>query len=153
MTRWMTLESRGTGIKILDMPVRGYRFLLELVSDEELPARRIYLEPGSYMIGTGDEADVRLPVAGVSREHAHLEVLADGGVVLRDRGSKNGTFVDGRRSRLSAWARASIWRSGRSRLSSPPCPESGERSPLPEMLTKAALGKSRPSTLPPLRSR
>lgn len=56
------------------------------------------LGPGSYSIGRED-ADIVLPHAGVSARHAELEVQAER-VVIRDAGSRNGTFDPGGR-RLS----------------------------------------------------
>jgi len=56
------------------------------------------LGPGSYSIGRED-ADIVLPHAGVSARHAELEVQAQR-VVIRDAGSRNGTFDPGGR-RLS----------------------------------------------------
>ena len=64
------------------------RFLL--VADEwdfAVPA-------GEVLIGRGPECALRLPSSGVSRVHASLQV-DDRGAVLRDRDSKNGTWVNG----------------------------------------------------------
>ncbi len=47
-------------------------------------------------IGRDPENDVCLPHAGVSRRHAEV-VPAGGGWTVRDLGSSNGTFLDGRR--------------------------------------------------------
>jgi DNA-binding winged helix-turn-helix (wHTH) protein len=64
------------------------RFLL--VADEwdfAVPA-------GEVLIGRGPECALRLPSSRVSRVHASLQV-DDRGAVLRDRDSKNGTWVNG----------------------------------------------------------
>lgn len=58
--------------------------------------RTFYLAPGEQTVGSSPASDVFLAVAGVSREHAVLVVSA-GGLVVEDRGSKNGTFVAGSR--------------------------------------------------------
>lgn len=51
---------------------------------------------GSTVIGRGAEADLRLTDTGVSRRHAEIRV--DGETVqVRDLGSTNGTWVNGRR--------------------------------------------------------
>ncbi len=50
------------------------------------------LEDPSITIGSGPLCDLRLHDERASREHAQLE-LAPSGVVLRDRGSKNGTWI------------------------------------------------------------
>lgn len=51
---------------------------------------------GSTVIGRGAEADVRLTDTGVSRRHAEIRVEGDT-VQVRDLGSTNGTWVNGRR--------------------------------------------------------
>ena len=54
------------------------------------------LAPGEHRVGSSPASNVRLPVAGVSRQHALLTATA-GGLIVEDRGSRNGTFVDGTR--------------------------------------------------------
>ncbi len=71
--------------------------------------RRFPLEPGRYRVGSSRENEIRLEEAGVSRRHAELEVLPDGGVILADLESKNGTYADGRRvSRVALSAGAEL---------------------------------------------
>ncbi len=78
-------------------------YCLKVVGDADVPMRRCYLDAGrTYQVGSAAEADVRLPVAGVSRRHARLEVLEDGGAVLEDLDSRNGTWVGERRIRRAA---------------------------------------------------
>jgi DNA-binding winged helix-turn-helix (wHTH) protein len=57
---------------------------------------RVGLAEGAHLIGRGDEVSVRLDSSRVSRVHARVTVSGDG-VIYEDLGSKNGTFVDGRR--------------------------------------------------------
>jgi len=57
----------------------------------------VALPPGNYLIGRGRSCDIRLICNIVSRHHAVLEVMRDGGVTLSDLGSTNGTLVFGRR--------------------------------------------------------
>lgn len=47
------------------------------------------------LIGRADEADLPLLEERVSRKHALVKVGSDGGVVIEDQGSSNGTFVNG----------------------------------------------------------
>lgn len=55
------------------------------------------LQPGSNVIGRGQDADLRLPDTGVSRRH--IDIRFDGsGAVLHDLGSTNGTTVNGHRA-------------------------------------------------------
>ncbi len=55
------------------------------------------LEPGRrrWIIGSSESCDVRIVDAYVSNIHCVMERRADGTLVLRDRDSKNGTFIDG----------------------------------------------------------
>ncbi len=69
------------------------------------------LAPGRpLLLGRRPEADVFLHDDGVSRRHATIEV-DEGGALLRDLGSANGTFVDGvriREARLVDGARIAV---------------------------------------------
>jgi len=56
--------------------------------------RTARVERPHFVIGSGDGADLRLGDGTVSREHARL-TLREGGVLVRDEGSKNGTWVGG----------------------------------------------------------
>ena len=47
------------------------------------------------LIGRADEADLPLLEERVSRKHALIKVSSQGGVVIEDLGSSNGTFVNG----------------------------------------------------------
>jgi DNA-binding winged helix-turn-helix (wHTH) protein len=58
---------------------------------EELP-----LQPGENVVGRADDADVAIDSAAVSRHHARI-VVAKGRATIEDLGSKNGTFVCGKR--------------------------------------------------------
>ncbi len=78
-------------------------YCLKIRGDADAPIRNFYLDAGvTYAVGSASDAEVRLPVAGVSRCHARLEMLEDGGAVIEDLGSRNGTWVGDRRIRRSA---------------------------------------------------
>jgi transcriptional regulator with AAA-type ATPase domain len=72
-------------------------YLLKVLSPEGASVRRFHLAPGRHVVGSHTGAEIQLEEAGVSRRHARLDVLRDGGVVVTDLDSKNGTFVGGRR--------------------------------------------------------
>ncbi|MEM6796041.1 MAG: FHA domain-containing protein, partial [Acidobacteriota bacterium] len=55
------------------------------------------LKAGENRIGALESNEVTLPLAGVSRVHAKLQLLEDGRLEISDLSSKNGTFVGGRR--------------------------------------------------------
>ncbi|MGH7858470.1 MAG: FHA domain-containing protein, partial [Candidatus Binatia bacterium] len=59
--------------------------------------------PGAvrFTVGRGEKADWRLSDPGISSLHFSV-VAADGGFELRDDGSRNGTFVDGKPERVTA---------------------------------------------------
>jgi DNA-binding winged helix-turn-helix (wHTH) protein len=88
----------------------GYAFSGEAVSveaDAPGPRRRqcvidsgreIELLPGENIVGRDVDAAVRLDDPTVSRHHARITKEGDS-AVLEDLGSKNGTFVEGRRIR------------------------------------------------------
>lgn len=53
------------------------------------------LDVGIWRIGRGSECAVRIDAKGISREHAEIVIFADGGCIVRDLKSTNGTKVDG----------------------------------------------------------
>src|SRR6478736_5980166 len=60
--------------------------------------REISLEPGDNLIGRDPEAVVWIDDESVSRRHARISI-GDAGASIEDLGSKNGTYVDGKRIR------------------------------------------------------
>jgi DNA-binding winged helix-turn-helix (wHTH) protein len=58
--------------------------------------RRFPLSAGEHVLGRDPDVEVRLDASTVSRRHARL-VVTDEGTVLEDFGSKNGTFLGGKR--------------------------------------------------------
>ncbi|MCP3956243.1 MAG: FHA domain-containing protein [bacterium] len=80
-------------------------YCLRILGNADVPVRRFYLEAGrTYVVGSASDAEIRLPTSGVSRRHACLEVLDDGGGVIEDLGSRNGTWVGERRVQRAALA-------------------------------------------------
>jgi DNA-binding winged helix-turn-helix (wHTH) protein len=88
----------------------GYWFIGE-VSEDGLPAsapppgvrywlmwetRQIPLSPGVNILGRGQDAEVWIDAPGVSRHHARISVKGADATV-EDLGSKNGTYLRGRR--------------------------------------------------------
>jgi DNA-binding winged helix-turn-helix (wHTH) protein len=58
--------------------------------------REIPLDEGENVLGRGLDASARIGSATVSRRHARI-VLAAGSATIEDLGSKNGTYLNGRR--------------------------------------------------------
>ena len=90
---------------------RGYRFAAEVVSVGPPDAARppapprwwllwreaiLPLSEGENVVGRHPESDVWLDATSVSRVHARV-VIAGGRATVEDRGSTNGTFVNGAR--------------------------------------------------------
>lgn len=62
--------------------------------NDGLGSRVVAIDKPLIAIGRRGENDLRLPGSDVSRDHAEIAQV-DGGYVLRDRGSRYGTFVNG----------------------------------------------------------
>ncbi|HEV8240305.1 MAG TPA: sigma 54-interacting transcriptional regulator [Thermoanaerobaculia bacterium] len=76
--------------------------MLKFVAADGSTVRRFRLARGEHVVGSDPDAAVRLDDSRVSRHHAIVEVVDDGGVVLTDLDSRNGTFVHGRRVHRTA---------------------------------------------------
>ncbi len=58
---------------------------------------RTPLGANPFIVGRGPGSDLVLPADGVSFHHAEFQLRRDGGLWVVDQGSRNGTFVNGRR--------------------------------------------------------
>ncbi|MEP6801855.1 MAG: FHA domain-containing protein [Acidobacteriota bacterium] len=58
--------------------------------------RKIPLFKGENIVGRDPDVNIHVDHASVSRRHARISIR-EGGVVLEDLASRNGTFLDGRR--------------------------------------------------------
>jgi hypothetical protein len=72
------------------------RFLLIRPSEGGMP-QRVPLPEGRIAVGRMSGNDIALSDPLMSKHHAEFVVTSDGGVQVRDLGSKNGTFVNGER--------------------------------------------------------
>lgn len=54
------------------------------------------LTSGLVVIGRRRNCDLRIPIESVSRRHCQIDI-SNGQVTIRDLGSKNGTYLNGRR--------------------------------------------------------
>jgi DNA-binding winged helix-turn-helix (wHTH) protein len=103
-TRKALGERAGGESLIRTVPRYGYAFAGTAVVEEAAAGTSRFLlvaddwdlaiPAGELLIGRGPECGLRLPSAGVSRVHASLQV-GERGALLRDRDSKNGTWVNG----------------------------------------------------------
>lgn len=78
-----------------DQPWRGALARLVVVQGW-IVGKVIDLESGRSSIGRSEESVICIPLPELSRHHAELE-QRDVGFILRDLGSRNGTFVNGQR--------------------------------------------------------
>ena len=70
---------------------------IKLIMFREDGARRVFPVPeGATTIGRKDDCGIRIPLAVVSRRHAEIVASADG-LLLRDLGAANGTWLNNRR--------------------------------------------------------
>jgi len=63
--------------------------------DESEPNRDYPIYSFPYSIGRRSDSSLHLPLGCISKNHAELDTTPDGGLVLRELGSTNGTFVNG----------------------------------------------------------
>jgi len=94
------LERPQWQIRVLDGPLRG--------SVHPLGDR--------LSIGRAGSCDLQLLQPGVSRQHAHVALDAEGRYVVVDMVSRNGTFVDGRRVERQALRPHAVVRVGETQL-------------------------------------
>ncbi|MEJ6388064.1 FHA domain-containing protein [Gymnodinialimonas sp. 2307UL20-7] len=82
---------------MMNFPVR-FRVRQIGIDGNTIGGSRILLceEPGAFLVGKSDAADVPLTGDAVSRSHMSL-VLSEADVRVRDEGSTNGTYVNGTR--------------------------------------------------------
>ena len=98
-------DSARTPVFLRTMHRFGYRFVGDVVETGVavrarafllFENRRSMLLEGPNVIGRAPDATIPFDVEGVSRHHARVVVSPDG-VVLEDLGSKNGTYLRGKR--------------------------------------------------------
>jgi two-component system cell cycle response regulator len=59
--------------------------------------RMFKLSTSEMIVGRGEDADIQIDEAAISRRHAKLRITSEGVVLAEDLGSKNGTFFEGQR--------------------------------------------------------
>ncbi len=67
-----------------------------LVMFKDGQRREFPLRGARTVLGRADECDLRIPTRDVSRRHCEIEI-GSAGAIVRDLGSSNGTYVNGRR--------------------------------------------------------
>ena len=74
------------------VPPRNARLVINVDGARQV----IPIDRTPFTLGRGADRDLSLPYPQVSREHARIERDADG-YLLRDMGSRHGSFVNGMR--------------------------------------------------------
>jgi hypothetical protein len=104
---------------------------LDLVGGAAGAKARVRVNKRLMTVGAGPSADVAVEVAQVSTHHATLQLFPNGNLFVRDEGSTNGTFVDGRKltagerckveiGQTISFSRAITYRVGRPDAPAPP---------------------------------
>ena len=77
-------------------------YLLKVQGEGAATVRSFNLGVGKHTLGAHPSCDVVINGRGVSRRHAEIEVLPDGGATIRDLESKNGSLCDGKKFQFLA---------------------------------------------------
>ncbi len=79
---------------------QGARMLKVTINEKGGGERILAFDKDVITLGRSQRNDVILPRSNVSKKHANVEVRGDS-VIIADRGSTNGTFINGRRARTA----------------------------------------------------
>jgi len=111
-------------------------------------AWEIELKPGSNSLGRGQDNDIALEHESISSSHCEI-VVSDGGAVLKDLGSTNGTFVGGQLVEQAPLSNGQVFQAGTVELrflaDAPPRPQA---TPVVRIVSPAATPIPRPPPLP-----
>lgn len=122
------------------------------------PAREATLGVGTHCLGRAVNTDLQLADASVSQAHCQITITDDAAAWrVKDLGSTNGTFIDGRRVTEAYFATGQILRLGQVEiLRDPDAPSSPAEfdlppgdAPLPPPLPGASTAPSRPKAASP----
>ena len=92
-----TDTTRSETIKRGSLPRPSERtWFLSGQTDTTEPTRQFDITGDEFVIGRGRDSDLHLPAGCISKKHAVINVEVDGTLVLRELGSTNGTFVNGK---------------------------------------------------------
>jgi pSer/pThr/pTyr-binding forkhead associated (FHA) protein len=95
----------GGGTSTIASPANFAREVLRPEAQAWSMEQRVPRFVDKIVVGRGRSCDVVVPDPSISKQHAYL-ARTDGGAVVQDAGSRNGTFVNGRR--LAAGERAGL---------------------------------------------
>ncbi|MBU1210973.1 MAG: FHA domain-containing protein [Alphaproteobacteria bacterium] len=89
-----TAEATSFGNTVSAADAEEPRAWLEILGDHR---ERVPLHSGNFQVGRGKDSDIRLENSSVHRQHAMIQMDADGRFSIHDLGTKNGVFVNGNR--------------------------------------------------------
>jgi two-component system, NtrC family, response regulator GlrR len=90
------------------------RWSLEVIEGPDA-GKSVVWRAGTYVVGTHEDADLMLTDPAVSRRHATFELFPEG-VMVVDRGSRNGTFLASRRVERALVTPGGVVKLGKTRL-------------------------------------
>lgn len=122
--------------------------VVEISKGDETPTRHV-LRSGSYVLGSAESSDLNVAASGVSRRHLQIDVLADGGVLLTDLGSSNGTRHGKRRISTMAAVEPTRLRAGDATLTIYPDTDQARMIELPRLDGHDADSRDAPSPIAP----
>lgn len=92
-----TIDSNGSGTEAIRLPLQAQRIKFDAIEFHVSAGPDAGLQVSSshptLRIGTADDNDIILSDRAVSRHHAELRMTSEG-ILLRDLGSTNGTYVN-----------------------------------------------------------
>ena len=71
--------------------------------------------PGTVLLGSASECDIRIDETGVAARHAQIRLMDDGNLLLKDLGSQTGTLLNGEQVEESQLSSGDEIRIGRCR--------------------------------------
>ena len=93
----MTESISQQPIKLPGLPRPAERsWFLSGQTDVTEPTRQHEIDGEQFTVGRSRESDLHLPAGCISKNHAIICVSRDGSLLLRELGSTNGTFVNGK---------------------------------------------------------
>ncbi|WP_018142789.1 FhaA domain-containing protein [Alloscardovia criceti] len=81
----------------------------------EINGRKYLLTASKTIIGRGSNSDIRIDDSGISRNHLEIDIT-ENGVIARDMGSTNGTYVEGHQTPAATLLDGNTITIGRTRI-------------------------------------
>jgi len=115
--------------------------VVEIQVDQQAPTKHV-LPAGSYVLGSAASGDLVVTASGVSRRHLQIDVLADGGAVLTDLQSSNGSRYGKRKITVMAITLATRLRLGDAQVTILPDSDEARVVGLPELANPVTISST-----------